>query len=210
MHSIAKATIIVPLIIIILAVVLRLSGSSYLANSPIPSPITAISPAIQTPIPTKYMANSPKSIFLGKKLDLKGPLVCASHENESDMKLFIQNRKMYAKFSTKENTNYFLVNGNCGYKWVDGEKEGNKICNIEQYLSLFESLSSIPFFSPDMLFSFLPKLNAASNAKISNDIVTSVLNSCEKRPVDDILFEIPHTVRFVEQKMKGSPEDLLQ
>ncbi|CAN5218825.1 hypothetical protein BH09PAT2_BH09PAT2_03280 [soil metagenome] len=210
MHSIARATIIIPLIIIISAVILGISNHvSYQSESSKGLTISQTPPITETSVPrvTPDLKNiSSKNV----SLDLKGPLACFHKDKDQDIKLFVQNRQIYAKFTEKESVNHFLLQGDCLYRWQQGDKSGTKICNVGQYLTLAESFIKMPFFSPDLLFSFLPKMQGSSVSNITNNDLSMIMKSCQKVTLDEALFQIPRSVKFIEEKNSGAPEDLLK
>ncbi len=209
MHPVAKAIIIIPLVIVSTAVTLRITGAvsrSSTSDSPV---VVSVTPVVVTPIPTTFSAESRKPISSNVKLNLTGPLTCSYSTTDMDIKLFIKDRNVYAKMINTESTSFFLIAGDCGYRWADGEKSGMKICNLKQYLSLVETVSSMPFFSTEMLFSFLPK-SGGDELSLPTEAISRVLNSCKKLPIDDDLFQLPRNIQFLEQKLTGTPEELFQ
>ena len=213
MHNIAKATIVVPVIIILIAVVLRFASTSY-QSTVSDSTTISLSATLPTASPTSAPAYNKSALPRAStvKLNLKGPLACTYTDTDSDFKLFIQDRNVYAKFKSKEAINYVLVKGDCGYKWSDKEKEGIKMCNIGQYLSMVETFTSLPFFSPDLLLSFIPAFQGVNpeQSGASNNAISQLMSNCMKQSVNASLFDVPNTVQFVEHKITGSPENLLQ
>lgn len=216
MHSIAKATIIVPLIIILIASVLRFSRATYNLNTKSPIVPTSV---INTPSPyissgfTIDVTDGIQSLFLpdfsGKSIDLKGPYVCSVVDIEKEINVFIKDRQIYIKYKTSDNTNFILVKEDCIHKWVNMEKQGRKVCGIDQYLSMFDSLSSLPLFSTEVLFTLISKLESSSNQRINSEGVKKLVNSCENQDIDDAMFTFPTNITFIEEKFTQPPKELM-
>ncbi len=209
MPSIAKITILAPLIIVFSALILRISGSSFQSSvttdiSPDPQRVTTSVPNEALPLPAVSQIKSSPITF-----NLTGPIVCDNSDSDKKIKLYVQNKKIYITLEIDGIRNYYLVNGDCGYKWDDANKKGIKICNIKQYFALFESISRIPFFSPEMLISFMPQMQSSIEGTVSQVDVAEILKSCEKKEIDPVLFEIPLQIQFVEQKLSENSEEVM-
>lgn len=216
MHSIAKATIIVPLIIILIASILRFSQATYNSNTKAPTVPTSV---MNTPSPnissgfTIDATDRIQSLFLpdfsGKSIDLKGPYVCSVVDIEKEINVFIKDRQIYIKYKTSDNTNFILVKEDCIHKWGNTEKQGRKFCKIDQYLSMFDSLSSLPLFSTEILFTLITKLESSSNQRIDSEGVKKLVNSCEKQDLVDNIFTLPTNITFIEEKLTEPPTELM-
>lgn len=198
MHSIPKLTIIVPIFILIAAIFLRVtSPPAQQTMQPLP-----VIPDTTTSSNERTVQSTPKPI---QRLNLQGPYSCAYNAEDVSMKAFIQDRKIYAKIVNTEKTTQFLLIGDCLYTWEMKEQTGTKMCGLGQYISLFESFSSMPFLSSDMIVSMISGFQ--SSAKLDAGAVNGMLNSCVKNTIDPILFELPKTVHFVEGKISGIPKE---
>lgn len=213
MHSVAKATIIVPIVIILIAVFLRFSHFTSQSNTSTRSVVISVTPHANTTLvedsqkELDLLLNSRSSSI---SVDLQGPLACTLTDIDQDVKLFIHAKNIYFKLKEKDSEQYFLVKDGCAYKWENGQKEGIKVCNIGQYLSLAESLSRLPFFSSDMIFSMLPQFADSMGVPISDKNISRLIKSCQKQSIEPMVFDIPSKIQFIEQKISGTPQELLK
>lgn len=209
MHALAKATIVIPLFIIVAAVIMRISNPVQQTSTNSDFRFTSSAPQNITPTSTNStgLFNIPGTAK--STLDLQGPLACSHTDIDKDIKVFISKKRIYAKLKHNESIDFFLVNGDCAYKWKEGEKQGIKTCKIGQYLSLIESFSSMPFFSPELLFSLLPQIQGNADTIIDRDVAEDMMQSCSKQSIDEALFDLPRAIEFTEQKISLPPEDSL-
>ncbi len=213
MHSVAKATIIVPIVIILIAAFLRFSNFTSQSNTTARSVVISVTPRANTPLvedSQKELDSLLNSKSSSVSVDLHGPLVCTLADIDQDVKLFIHAKNIYFKLKEKDSEQYFLVKEGCAYKWENGQKEGIKVCNIAQYLSLAESLSRLPFFSTEMIFSVLPQFANSMGVHISDKNISSLIKSCQKQIIEPTVFDIPRNIQFIEQKISGTPQEFLK
>ncbi|MEK7177362.1 MAG: hypothetical protein AAB705_00875 [Patescibacteria group bacterium] len=114
------------------------------------------------------------------KFDLNGPIIC---EN-----LFIQDKKVLLK----NKSTHYLLNGDCLYIWETGKFNGEKKCDLSNYINMAENY--LGFLSIDDLLH-----NSLIKDKIKNkDIdLAKVLKSCKRGGIKDkTIFEIPKKVVF--------------
>lgn len=216
MHSVAKSTIIIPVVILLIAAVMRFSQATYKLNTKgeIRPSVSAISSSPDVLDQSNNVSQDDMQALFpsqrsGKGFNLKGPYACSVTDAQKDMKLFIKDRSIYIRYKELDKINYILIKGDCAYKWSDQDKQGIKVCDIGQYLSLVDSLSKIPFFSTDILFSMISELKNSSTTEVKTEDIKKLVNSCEETDIDNDLFVVPVNVTFIEQEINGKPEDLL-
>jgi len=189
MQTLPKVIIAIPIVIVFLAVFLKIGDNKA----------EDYTSQILQPLPTQKTVDPISTInsFSGlsgqdKKIDLTGPYVCSYKDQKTDVDLQIENKQIYGKTIKDSKENYLLVKGDCLYTWTKGKNTGLKVCQIGQYLSIFEMASS--FMSSDTLFSSM--LSMVPNLNISEDSVVALVNSCEKKEVEKTNFVIPKGVIF--------------
>ncbi len=187
MYTISRYIIFVPIIILVLSLYIHYSAPEQSSTNP--STIPSLEPQQNT-----LSRSTAKPASSAIKLDLKGPYKCEYKSNDMQVTAFILNRKVYVQFTQNKETDYVLLNGDCGYKWEKGETAGEKMCGVGTYISLFESLSGMPFFNINSIFSMVGQF--APSVSIAPSQLSSVADSCKKESVDDSVFTIPSTIIF--------------
>lgn len=165
---VSKAVIVIPIFVLIISLFLKFSSPKNYSNINL-VPTT-------TPIKQKLIQNN------SFKFNLQGPIVCDN--------LFIQNKKILFKNGT---TNY-LLNGDCLYIWETGKLNGEKKCQLSNYVNMAENY--LGFLSIDDLIN-----NNLIKDKIKNkDIdLAKVVKSCKRGEIKDkIIFEIPKKIVFTQ------------
>lgn len=187
MYTVSRYIIFVPVVIFILALYIHYS-------SPKQSSINSTTiPSVQ-PKQNGLDTVKTKSASSNNKLDLKGPYKCQYKTNDMDISAYILNRKVYVELTQNKKTDYILLNGDCGYKWVKGENKGEKMCGVGTYVSMIESFSSMPFFNINSMFSMVGQFSPSMNLEPAQ--LAQVAESCKKETVEDMVFTIPTTIIF--------------
>ncbi len=169
---VSKAVMVIPIFILIISLFLRFNQP----KNGLTNPKTGLVNQTPTKIPI-----TKKSDF---KLNLQGPIVCDN--------LFIQNKKVLLK---NETANY-LLNGDCLYIWETGETNGEKKCNLSNYVNMAENY--LGFFNINDLISN----NLVKEFVKDKDInLTDVIKSCKNEKIKDVsIFGIPKEVLFSDKK----------
>lgn len=161
---VSKAVIIIPVFVLIISLFLKFNTPKNSVSS-----LNLITP---TSIPTVQ-----NNTF---KFDLKGPIVCDA--------LFIQDKNILFK---NKLTNY-LLKKDCLYIWETGKFNGEKKCNLSNYVNMAENYLG------------LFNINDLANNNLLKDFVkdkginlTNVVKSCKREVIKDKnIFNIPKQVLF--------------
>lgn len=169
---ISKAVIIIPITVVILSLIFKFGQLKTGRINPKTGLIN------QAPTEISIVQNN------SFKFDLKGPIICDT--------LFIKDKKVLYK---NKITNYLLT-GDCLYIWEEGKIDGEKKCDLTNYVNIAESyLSSLNI--NDLVNNNLVK----DFTKDKNIDVQNVLNSCRKEEIkDESIFKIPEKVLFGNKK----------
>lgn len=161
---ISKAVIIIPIFILIISLFFKFNTPKNSVSS-----LNLVSPTV---IPTVQ-----NNTF---KFDLKGPIVCDA--------LFIQDKNILFK---NKLTNY-LLKKDCLYIWETGKFNGEKKCNLSNYVNMAENY--LGFFN----------INDLANNNLLKDFIKdkginimNVIKSCQRKSIkDDSIFNIPEKILF--------------
>ncbi|PJC30441.1 hypothetical protein CO051_05685 [Candidatus Roizmanbacteria bacterium CG_4_9_14_0_2_um_filter_39_13] len=202
LHPFIKATIAIPVAIIVLAIFIQTSTTDRrVANT------------TQRSIPEQYepqntTQTSPENLlntFSGgwkSKVDLEGPSICAYSNENIQIHAQIKNKNVTAQVEQNGKKNKYVLKEDCLYSWIDTQKSGLKVCELGQYISMFGMFSF--FISPDMIMSSISGLNPSM--PVSQDVIQGVLSSCKDMDVKDTAFNIPKSIQFTQ----GTLSDLQQ
>lgn len=189
MKVLPKIIISIPIIVVAIAIFLRTDekkANVYVPQNPEPE-ITSTQSDEPTPI------NSfPEGQDTKNNLNLIGPFICGFKDKDMSVDFQIKNKNIFGKIDKNNIENNFLIKDDCLYTWETGKYRGEKICEIGQYLSIFELASS--FMSSDALFSTM--LGAVPNMNISEQGISTLVNSCKKNEVDTKNFILPENIIF--------------
>lgn len=202
LHPLIKFTIAVPITILILALFIQTSrtdrGASNMQSMTIPNNDAREYGA-------QVGAESLTDSFLsgeGDGFDLNKPQVCSYTGDDITVEAQIKDKHIFAKVNQNNKMSSILITEDCLYKWADKEASGIKMCNIGQYISMFELFSS--FGSAGSLISSIPGLD--SSLPVSPDVLSGISDSCKSSIVDEKLFEVPNSISFQDKNI----EDLKQ
>lgn len=194
MHLLSRFIIFLPLVIVFVSLYFKYSTPKRSALNTITVP--AITPATEK---KTDLMDLMKSGSTEAKIDLNGSYTCEYNGNNKIVNVSIKSKKVYVEFTTNNLTDMALITGDCGYKWQKGKFSGVKMCGVTQLMSIYESLSSLPFLGSKALFTMLENINPS--VKITPEEITAISNSCKKQEVEDSIFTIPTNISF---ENKGS------
>lgn len=183
----SRIAIFLPLVVLLLGFLISANKPSQVTLS------TDITPTISTQEVTGKTKTATQS---GMKLDLVGPYQCSYKDASIEVNVLIKNKKVHATLLSDSITTNLLVNGDCGYKWEEGKLTGEKMCNISQYLSMAEMLSSMNLMSFDSILSMVGEMD--SSVSLNSSVMSSVAQSCKKQEVAEEIFTIPTNIHFVD------------
>jgi len=187
MIYISRATIVIPVIVIVTAIVIY--GSQKLS----PQSKTAPLPISPTPI-------SP-TVVSSRKIDLQGPTVCDYSDKTSSMSAKIRNNNVRMVNTENKVSTYYILNGDCFYSWIGTQKTGVKTCGLSQLISLSTMLGGIDSSSIKTLSSMLSTTSIASEAaQFDQKKIDSLIQTCKTREVKPSELEVPTSIVFTEKK----------
>lgn len=193
MKKVSRFVIFAPLVIVVAAFLMSSYQRYTLRQSVMNAPDIKITPQA-TPVPE----TKPKSRL---RINLIGPFVCGYSDTSASLSAAIQDKQIALSISegASSSAEYRLVD-NCLYAWKSPLSEGKKVCNLQDYLSTFEVLSSFGGLDAGSLLSMLPgdKPDIATNSAV----VDGFVESCAKKDVPEGAFTIPDTVTFRETTLE--------
>lgn len=174
---ISKATIVIPLLLLIIGIISIGYRKIKTARQDNPSK-TQVSPS---PVKTAT-------------IDLTGPLVCTlkipkdqTGKEDLDIKASVKDKKIYAEVIKKNEIDYLLYRNDCLYMWENTGIQGVKFCQVSNFLTLFNVYKSLG-----------NKLPVGEVEKIVHE--GNLNKYCKREEVKDIkIFEIPKNIRFQSQ-----------
>lgn len=188
---IARAVIIIPIIILILGVYVKIAG--------IQSKTTDMAP---TPTPEEVVVQpSQKKI----SIDLKGPYICEPSSKDSRIKAYIMDENVAVVNTTKKTTTYFTLKGDCLSIWKKGLYTGERACGMKPYIALTNNMSRFGLVGTDSLVKMLGGIGGSSNTDqlIDPQKLKAALDSCQKKDIKDIkVFDIPQNIIFKKKDVK--------
>lgn len=168
---ISKAVIIIPIFVLIISLFFRF-------NQPKTNLINQNLTEVQAP---KLGVSTKNDTF---KINLQGPIVCNN--------LFIKNKKVLLKNKT---INY-LLNGDCLYIWETGKINGEKKCQLTNYVNMAENYLGL-LSVDDLINNNMIK----DKIKDKNINLTDIIKNCRSEKIKDAsIFEIPKQVIFSDKK----------
>jgi len=164
----SRIILFVPIIIVLLALVLKFNNSSIKQSTKSNIIIT----------PTILITTRPTAKL--NPIDLTGPYICIYKLKDLDLKIYIKNKNIYSEINSKGKISKYLIKGDCFYQ-IQTKSETKKTCGLSNYLPYIESFLKNGVNSvPSIFKSYIPK-----------DIdINGVLNSCKKEKVDDSVFSL--------------------
>lgn len=198
MHFLSRFTIIIPIIVVVVALILKFNTASYKQPD---LEITSV-PTINN-IPKNNSNNNNSISTLSANLNLKGPLVCNFSAKEATVTAYIKDKKVSAQVNDNKKINNYLMRDDCVYMWNEGNFSGEKICGIGTYIGIIEGLMSSNLMDFQTLFKTLTQFNSGSSSSFLKNNFTDVLSSCRKEEITNLsVFDIPRQVLFKNKEIK--------
>jgi hypothetical protein len=191
LHTLSQAVIIIPVIVIILALVVKEDKGASQNLSELEQRAQLLAALTTTPAPLV----TPQGMNQ-KSIDLKGPYICNYVDGDTSFKAQIKNEQIYAEIIDKNDTTYFLLKGDCIHKWVKSGKEGEKICEVSQFITLFETLAEYGVLDTNNIMGAFPELKPSSG--VTPPSLKTFSQTCKKEEVKDAVFAVPTTITFKE------------
>lgn len=184
----SKLTIIIPLIIIIIALLIKFNQSRTSVLSDL-----QLRPTI-TLLPTKQLVSN--------SINLQGPFICQYKDKDIQANVSIKNKNIYAKILRNSKYENILINNDCYYRWEENKYTGEKICGISTIMSIVDTLINnnlldINNLNENSMLKNLTNLTASDGAQIN-----AIIKSCIKKPVDNNIFNIPQKILFKNSTIK--------
>jgi len=183
-HTFSRIIIILPFIIIVFAILLKVSKSDTVMTGQSATPLI-------TPVSTKSTLQSNASINLQKSS------LCLFQTKEASWSAFIQNRMIKAISTDNIKTSYYLLKNDCFYMWEKNKYSGEKMCGIGQFISVGENLVNSGLMSEDMFNIMQSQLKINIPLPIQYSDIQKIMSSC--KPSSNIpltQFELPKQVLF--------------
>ena len=198
LHSISKATIVIPIVIIALALVYKLNQSAevtYKQNQTYPTPV------IPTLRPLNQVTGATSSAQI--QLDLQGPYSCVyKTPDKENYTLAIANKKVSFSMQSATSSTDFWLSGDCLYARDNAARFGKKTCGLSQVISMIELASKfgggLPIESIGDFLKMGEQVSGEESVKISEASMQKLLTTCKKVPVDEKVFMPPTNITFVE------------
>lgn len=177
MTAISKATIIIPLVVLMVG-----TGFAF-KNKMVPKQNSSVESS-----PIKASSHS-------IKIDLKGPLVCDYSSASVAISASIKDKKILIKKTDKNLVYNYLVNGDCLYSWSNNVS-GQKTCGLGQYMSTFETLSNMGLMDFNNVLGGLSQFEATKNLVSQKADIEGLVKTCRKEEISDSIFDIPVKISF--------------
>ncbi|OGK43420.1 hypothetical protein A3B40_01410 [Candidatus Roizmanbacteria bacterium RIFCSPLOWO2_01_FULL_37_16] len=193
LQTISRATIIIPIIIVVLAILFKLTDAGVQQKSFLEYNLK--------PTPTQTQIRDGLNVFKkatgSAKFNLTGPLHCSFSTDTAVLSADIRDKKIYLKVDEKKEIQNYLLSGDCLYIWKQGSYSGEKICGISKQVAMIEGLLSSNILDPNFIFSNLNRVLPIPSVGKSKNPLSSLLNSCSKGEAPTpSLFEIPKNILF--------------
>ena len=133
-------------------------------------------------------------------MDLNKDVICSFFDKEASISAYKKENNIFVKNKTRKETNNYLINGDCLYKWKEGSSMGQKTCGIGQYVSIAQTLYSTGLIDINTLINYIPKdVAVASQSAIPLAKIKQVIQSCVNKKVEEKnMFNVPKEVGFNE------------
>lgn len=209
MHDLGIFLVLIPISVISIALFVNSSeilprqektrSDSYIQEYSSPSAVTPTA-APKNPLMQLFSGSSDS----GTNFDLDGPLLCDYKDEAADFTIRILNKNIYVQIKEEEQTTKVLLKDGTLYKWIQGEYTGEKITNLDKYLSLFDTFSA--FLTPDMILSMINKVDGSPT--LTQPDIENLKKSCREGEIDTNVFTVPSAVTFEEIQMQdiNNPE----
>ena len=199
-HIVSRFTIIFPIVIVIIAMIIKLTGGASQQKS--------FRGYSLTPTPSKSQnlldnLNIYKKSTPSVRFNLTGPLNCFFRSESATISAFIKDKKIYLKMEEKNEEKNYLLKDDCVHIWKKGIYSGEKICGLSQQITIAEGLLSSGLFDPNLILTSMSQLLNFSPAEKSEVALKTALSSCKNEPIpSSVQFEIPKNVLFRNKLLK--------
>ncbi|QQG44494.1 MAG: hypothetical protein HYW86_01080 [Candidatus Roizmanbacteria bacterium] len=194
MLFISRIILIIPLVVIFIGSIIFARNKIDVLRTFSVKQKEIITPSIlPSPKPTQNL--STKSETSEVKIDLKGPFVCNYSSKESTLSAQIKDKNIWLERKESNNTSYYLLKGDCLYMWENGNS-GTKMCSLSQYISMFETFSSLGIMNISSMLEAFSKSGISNKNLPQEAVVNDILKTCKKESVDQNKFNIPNKVNF--------------
>lgn len=189
LELISRIVIFIPLIIVVVSVLMK-------SNSPTKAILSEqITPSVVlNQSETKTSSKAPLMNKHNVSLDLYGPYRCEYKKDSTDITVAVKNKNISVSYVNGKTTTNVVITDECGYKWDEGTFTGEKMCNIGQYISIVEMLSSFNILKFDSILSMINQVDPSIS--VDPAIVTSITDTCKKEEIDSTVFTVPTTISF--------------
>ena len=180
----SKLTILIPLVIIIVALVIKFNNKTPNSSLLSKQSLIKLSPTVKP--------NQNNNL----KIDLIGPWKCDFNLNGSSVSAAIKNKKVFAQIEKNNAAEYYSLNGDCLYHWQAQKYSGDKKCGLSPLISMVELMTS---------FGGGLDIKTLSNSLLQMGIGNSTLNnfknidlgkSCQKKEPPLNIFVVPTNILF--------------
>lgn len=182
----SKAVIIVPIMVVFIGLIYRFNQSQ---NSPLPLRIEGLTGQAKPKI--KNQATQTKI-----NIDLKGPLVCDGKIDNLIINAFIKDKKIKAVLNQNNIKSNVLFNGDCYYRWQEGEYVGERVCGLSPFMSVAETMMNFGGLNLNSITSQLAKLGLDQKIATNQAKITELVQSCKKKDIDTKTFVVPNNILF--------------
>lgn len=186
MTYVARATMIIPVVVIVTGVALYLMKNIEKAR--VEDAQSVVSQAAPAPaeVPAKTKTQS---------IDLKGPTICSFTSPDISTSMKIKDNSILVDIVRPKSSAKYLLNGDCIYTW-ENASAGSKVCGVGQYLTLFQTLSSAGLVDINTIFSSLETYGFKKENLPSVDVISGLMESCKKGEVVKETFTVPSNIVF--------------
>lgn len=188
-HILSRIIAVFAIIILIIGLIIRFNQ-----NKPtIQSFITNQKPTIEIPSEKSITETISTS---AAELNLKGPFICNFSSPGATVSAFVKDNNAYGKLEQQTKTTLILLKGDCIYSWASSSIEGEKLCGLSPYISIFGKMPIANLLGNSQLLSLVGGFG------INQSMIPSILNSCKKEEINnERVFNLPKNVVFKEKKI---------
>lgn len=147
-------------------------------------------------IPVEESQTVRKTNTKSRSIDLVGPYSCSYNEENTSVQVSVQNKNILVDYQDGETLNHIIVTKDCGYMWNEGEKTGQKMCNIAPYLSMIETMSSFNMLNFDSMLSMVHTVDPSID--VSREVSDNIMQTCLEGEIDEDVFSVPENIVFTE------------
>lgn len=188
-HILSRIIVVFAIVVLITGLVIRFNQ-----NKPtIQSFITNLKPTIVIPSEKSITETISTS---AAELNLKGPFVCNYSSPGVIVSAFVKDNNAYGKLEQQTKTTFFLLKRDCIYSWTKSSTEGEKLCGLSPYISIFGQMPIANLLGNSQL------LSLAGGFGINQSMIPSIFDTCKKQEMkDEVVFKLPVKVIFKEKKI---------